>query len=67
MEMCLFLFGAVEGILIEGAIGGATLALLGACVIGMLRRTWFDPAWMAARNERLLNDPLYEENWETWA
>jgi hypothetical protein len=49
-------------------IGGlAALAGFSVCVWRILERTWFDPAWMAARHERLLNDPLYEENWEKWA
>ncbi|HEX3315404.1 MAG TPA: hypothetical protein VHR72_10960 [Gemmataceae bacterium] len=43
------------------------VAASGTGVLWLLNRTWFDPAWLAARHERLFNDPLYEENWEKWA
>ena len=45
----------------------ATLAGISIYVWRLLARTWFNPAWMAARREKLLNDPLHEGNWETWA
>jgi hypothetical protein len=52
---------------IYGVGGLVVLAGLSVCVSRVLVRTWFDPAWMAARREKLLNDPLHEGNWETWA
>ena len=52
---------------IYGIGGFAVVAGVGIYVSRLLARTWFDPAWMAARRERQLNDPLYEGNWETWA
>jgi hypothetical protein len=48
-------------------VGGAALAgtaALATWVTWVLDRTWFNPTWQAARRERLLNDPLYEEPWD---
>jgi hypothetical protein len=52
---------------VYGWIAFAIVVVFGICLLWLLNHTWFDPAWLAARHERLLNDPLYEENWEKWA
>jgi hypothetical protein len=57
----------VQSAVIYGVVGLVALAGFSIYISRLLARTWFNPTWMAARDERRLNDPLYEGNWETWA